>query len=73
MISLDNMKKIMRHLKGFSVLKLIDLTTIKNIHEYSLEDVISFLEEFQDPHRTIHVEIKFSEHFFEFFLKDPHT
>lgn len=53
-------------------LRVIDLTTIKNIHEYTLEDLILCLQELGGE-RTIHVEIRFSDHFFEYFLKDPHT
>jgi len=72
LISVDQLKRILKSLSNLKSLKLIDLTTIKNIHEYSLEELILCLEELGSK-RTIHVEIRFSEHFFEYFLKDPHT
>ncbi len=64
------MDGILSALKGFMALEKVDLTCIKNIHEWKLEDLIDSLSKFQDDAREKFVQIDFSEHYFEYFCRD---
>jgi hypothetical protein len=69
-IQKDTMDKILGNLKGFVCLEQIDLTCIKNIHEWKLEDLLDSLKHLEDESRDKFVKVNFSEHFFEYFCRD---
>jgi hypothetical protein len=69
-ISKENLDNIFSKLKGFIQLELIDITCLKNIHEWTLEDLIDSLKKLEDESRQKTVEVNFSEHFFNYFCRD---
>lgn len=48
-ISKEILLKFLINLKGFVQLERLDLTTLKNIHEFTVDDIIELMKAFEDP------------------------
>lgn len=66
----ETLDAVLTHLKDIQSLRLIDLTCIKNIHEWKLEDLVDSLKKLESTVRDKHVQVNFSEHYFEYFCRD---